>query len=213
MLPHREDIVSRILSLRLSAIIRTDDQQLAADAMTAAVRGGFRMVEFTLTTPGAIELIRTFARDERLLVGAGTVLTVEQARAAAGAGARYLVSPVCDPVIMAEAHTLGLPCVPGTYTPNEMLAAHRAGADFVKLFPGPPDVAEWVRAVLGPLPFLRIIPTNGVTAANVADVLRAGAAGAGFVKALFDPADMKARNFEGIERRAREITTRAAMET
>lgn len=193
---------------RISAIIRTRDRDLARDAVRAAVSGGFRIVEFTLTTPGALELIGEFARDEKLLVGAGTVLTPELARNAVDAGARYLVSPVTNPAVIGEAKELGAVCIPGTFTPNEMVAAHEAGADFVKLFPAPADVVDYVTAILGPLPFLKIFPTAGVTAENLARVLAAGAAGAGFVRSLFDPDALARKDFSAIERRATDIVKR-----
>lgn len=207
---HRKQAVDRIERHRLSAIIRTHDQALARDAMRAAIQGGFRIVEFTLTTPGALDLIAEFAKDSEGLVGAGTVLTVEQARQAADAGAGFVVSPVCDPQLISEAVRLDVAVIPGTFTPTEMLAAHRAGADLVKLFPAPANVAEYVAAILAPLPFLRIFPTAGVTGDNLLEVLRAGAVGAGFVKALFSPADLAERNFAAIERRAATITQRLA---
>lgn len=205
---NREQVISDIQRLRISAIIRTQDQQLARDAMNAAVAGGFRIIEFTLTTPNAPDLIAEFSENRELLVGAGTVLTTDQARQAVQAGARFLVSPVCDPEVIAEAGSLDVACIPGTFTATEMITAHRAGADFVKLFPAPVDVASYVSSILGPLPELRIFPTAGVSADNVVKVLRAGAAGVGFVKALFDPECMRAKNFKAIEHRAVEITGR-----
>ncbi|HEY3243348.1 MAG TPA: bifunctional 4-hydroxy-2-oxoglutarate aldolase/2-dehydro-3-deoxy-phosphogluconate aldolase [Phycisphaerae bacterium] len=204
----RESIVEEIQRRRISAIIRSDDENVAADAMRAAIGGGFRMVEFTLTTPGALRLIGEFARDPQLLVGAGTVLTVDQARRAIAAGARFVVSPICDPQIIAAAHELGAVSIPGTFTPTEMMHAHRLGADFVKLFPAPANVADYVRAVLGPLPQLRIFPTAGVTLDSFVEVLRAGAAGVGFVRSLFDPEDLARRDFKSIERRAAQIVER-----
>jgi len=206
----REETIERISTLRISAIIRTRDQQLAADAMSAAVDGGFRLIEFTMTTPGATELIAEFARNSDLLVGAGTVLTREQARAAVASGARFLVSPVCDPEIVDEAHSLDVVVIPGTFTATEMETAHRAGADFVKLFPAPADVPGYIASILGPLPHLRIYPTNGVTPENVLEVLAAGAAGAGFVKSLFDPKAMAARDFAEIRSRAERIVARVS---
>lgn len=173
--------------------------------MNAAVDGGFRMIEFTLTTPGAIELIQEFSAHQDLLVGAGTALTVEQARSATKAGAKFLVSPVFDPQVVAEARTLDAVSIPGTFTPTEMLAAHKCGADFVKLFPSPGDVAQFVSAVLGPMPFLRIFPTAGVTADNFLAVLQGGAAGVGFVKSLFDPDELSAKNYGAIQARAKRI--------
>lgn len=206
----RHAVVEAILARRASAIIRTGDRQLAADAMAAAVDGGFRLVEFTLTTPGALELIRAFAARKDLLVGAGTVLTRDQARAAIDAGARFLVSPVFDPDVIRTAHELDAAAVPGTFTATEMEAAHRAGADFCKLFPAPHDVAAYVAALRGPLPHLRIYPTNGVTIDNAAAVLAAGAAGVGFVGSLFRPEWMQARDYDAIRSHARELIAATA---
>lgn len=209
-MPKKSETVERILVGRVSAIIRTKDQALADRAMSAAVAGGFRIVEFTLTTPGALELIAQFSKRADLLVGAGTVLTVEQARSAVDAGARFLVSPVCDSAVIEEATRLDAASIPGTYTPTEMQRAHEAGADFVKLFPAQHDVIDFVRAVLGPLPHLRIFPTAGVSIENFVDVLGAGAAGVGFVRPLFDPADLAHGEFDAIEQRAADIIRRAA---
>ena len=210
MTTRREQTVATIAEQRVSAIIRAGEADLAAGAMNAAVEGGFQVVEFTLTTPSALELITEFAGRSGLTVGAGTVLTVEDARAAVEAGARFLVSPVCDPVVIEEAARLDAACIPGTFTATEMWTAHRAGADFVKLFPAPADVASYVAAILGPLPMLKVFPTNGVTADNMAEVLDAGAAGVGFVKPLFDPAAMAARDFAAIRARAEGIHRRLA---
>ena len=206
----RQETVERIIAARVSAIIRTSDQSLAGDAMSAAVEGGMRVVEFTLTTPGALELVAQFAKDSELLVGAGTVLTVEQARQAVSAGARFLVSPVCDPVVIAEAGRLDAACIPGTFTPTEMQTAYLAGADFVKLFPAQADVVDFVRSVLGPLPHLRIFPTAGITIENFVEVIRAGAVGVGFVRPLFAPDDLARKDFTSIQRRASDILRRLA---
>lgn len=204
----RNDILTEIERRKVSAIVRSDDGQLATDAMEAAVAGGFRMVEFTLTTPNALESIARFAKRDDLLVGAGTVLTTQQVHAAVDAGARFIVSPVCDPEVIAEAARLDVVSVPGTRTPTEMMNAHRYGADILKLFPAPADVIDFLRAVRGPLPQLRIFPTAGVDADNFVDVLGAGAFGVGFVRSLFTPADMAARDFTAIERRAATISER-----
>lgn len=193
---------------RASAILRTDDQRRAAAAMGAALRGGFQVVEFTLTIPGAFELISDFARRSGVVVGAGTVLEVAQARAAVAAGARFLVSPVVDEAVIAAAHALGVVVIPGCHTPTEMLRAHRAGAQLIKLFPAPAGGPAWLRSVLGPLPFLKVVPTNGVDADNVGDWLAAGAYAAGFVASLFAPDDLAHDRFDAIEARARNILAR-----
>jgi 2-dehydro-3-deoxyphosphogluconate aldolase/(4S)-4-hydroxy-2-oxoglutarate aldolase len=209
----RETTINEILRRRVSAIVRTDDRQLAADAMQAAIDGGFTLVEFTLTTPGAVDLIAQFAERRGLVVGAGTVLRIEQAREAVQAGARFLVSPVCDPKIITEALSLGVVAIPGTFTATEMEAAHRAGADFVKLFPAPDDLPGYIASILGPLPHLRIIPTNGLTLENVREVLQAGAAAVAFTQALFHPNWLAQQDFDAIRKRASAIMRRVSAET
>ncbi len=202
-----EECVRAILQARTSAIIRTQEQALASDAMQAAVEGGFRMIEFTLTTPGALELVATFSKRTDLLVGAGTVMSRELAREAVSAGARFLVSPICDPAVVAEARALNAASIPGAFTPTEMEQAWRLGADFVKIFPAPPGGADYIEAIRGPLPHLRLFPTAGVTPDNFTRWLDAGCVGVGFVKSLFDPADLARRDFGAIRERARRITS------
>lgn len=205
---NREQIVDQIRRLRVSAIIRTPDRDSAEAGMSAAVAGGFRMIEFTLTTPGALDLIAQFAANPDLLVGAGTVLSTQQACDAVEAGAKFLVSPICDPEVIKQAGELSVPSIPGTATPTEMMLAHRMGADFVKLFPAPANVVRYITSVLGPLPDLRIFPTAGVDKDNYLDVLQAGAAGVGFVRSLFRPTLMDEGRFKDIEACARDIITR-----
>ena len=206
----RDSTVEFILRERVSAIIRTEDQQLASDAMQAAVDGGFRMVEFTLTTPGALELVSKFAQNSNLLVGAGTVLSPQLARDAVLAGARFLVSPIVDPEVVEEAGALGVVSIPGGFTPTEMEKAHRSGADFVKVFPAPAGGIEFIRAILGPLPHLRLFPTAGVTSENVQEYLNAGCAGVGFVKSLFVHRELAERDFKSIRARAAGIVQSVA---
>jgi len=200
-----ERFVPLLREARASAILRTDSRAAAAAAMEAAVRGGFKVVEFTLTIPGAFDLIEEFARRPDLVVGAGTVLTEEEARTAVRRGARFLVSPVMDPKVIAAATALGVASIPGCHTPTEMLAAHRAGAPLQKLFPAPGTGPAYVRACLGPLPFLRLVPTQGVDAGNARDWIDAGAWAVGFTHALFDATDIKAERFDRIEDRARTL--------
>ncbi|HIB33291.1 MAG TPA: bifunctional 4-hydroxy-2-oxoglutarate aldolase/2-dehydro-3-deoxy-phosphogluconate aldolase [Candidatus Marinimicrobia bacterium] len=205
----RKKILTEIEVRKISAIIRTDDKKLAADAMNAAVEGGFRIVEFTLTTPGAFQLITEFRKkDDDLLVGAGTVMSVGQANDAVNAGAQFIVSPVCNPEIISYAVEIDVVSIPGTYTATEMDTAHQLGADMVKLFPAPADIPGYLSAILGPMPYLKIFPTNGVDIDNMLSVLSAGAAGVGFVKTLFNPTDMEMNDFTAIKKRATAIFSR-----
>jgi 2-dehydro-3-deoxyphosphogluconate aldolase / (4S)-4-hydroxy-2-oxoglutarate aldolase len=200
-----QEFVNFLSQEKASAIIRTSNQKIAASAMEAAVRGGFRIVEFTLTVPGALELISDFSKRDGLVVGAGTVLTVEDARKSVDAGARFLVSPVYDEVVIKEATNLDVASMPGTSTPTEMLLAHRAGAQLQKLFPAPANGPAFVSSVLAPLPFLKIVPTNGIDENNAADYLKAGAFAVGFVKALFDPDDLRNERYDRIEQLAKKM--------
>ena len=206
----REHIKSELLERKISAIIRTDNQKVAEQAMQAAVDGGFRVVEFTLTTPGSLNLITQFRENDDLIVGAGTVMSPTIVQEAVEAGAQFLVSPVCNVDVIQEAEKLDVVSIPGTFTATEMETAHRAGADFVKLFPAPTNVAEYIRFILAPLPYLKIFPTSGVNLDNMLDVLHAGAAGTGFVRPLFDPEMIRNKNYDGIRQRAEAIVERLA---
>lgn len=201
-----QDFVSYLGETRASAILRTDSEEVAMEAMEAAVRGGFSICEFTLTIPNAYEVVREFSRNHPdVVVGAGTVLEPEQARRAVEAGAKFLVSPVVDEAVIDAASELGVASMPGTHTPTEMLRAHRAGAGLQKLFPAPGIGPDFVKACLGPMPFLHIVPTHGVSEDNAADWLAAGAHAIGFVAPLFDPALIAARDFDALEERARRL--------
>lgn len=197
-----EQFVEQFRLARASAILRTSDHDAARHAMNAAVRGGFRVVEFTLSIPDAFALIEEFSAREELIVGAGTVLSEDDAAEAVRSGARFLVSPLVDEAVIEKAAQLGVAAMPGCCTPTEMLRAHRAGAPLQKLFPEQGIGPAWVRQTLGPMPFLRIVPTAGVRLDNAADYLSAGSLAVGFVNSLFDPADIAAANWQAIEERA-----------
>jgi len=205
-----DDFVMQIGRRRATAILRTDLPHAAAPAAEAAIAAGFRIVEFTLTIPDALERIRECAQRHDIVVGAGTILSTEDARHAVEAGAQYLVSPVFDPDVCAEARRLNVAYMPGVFTATEMLTAHRAGAPLLKLFPGPEGGPKYVRSMLAPLPFLKIVPTNGVHLNNAAAYLKAGAWALGFTTALFDPADLNTGNFERTEERGRKLLAEIA---
>lgn len=196
-----DEFVSLLGRERASAILRCRCEESARRAMDAAVRGGFRICEFTLTVPGALALVKEFAARPDLTVGVGTVLTPQQAREAVAAGARYLVSPVYDAEVVQEARRLGVAMMPGCFTPTELWNAHRGGVELLKLFPA--QSPQWISQVLAPLPMLKIVPTSGVTLENCRDHFAAGAFGVGFVNSLFVPSEVAAQDAEAIEARAR----------
>ncbi|MGQ0720555.1 MAG: bifunctional 4-hydroxy-2-oxoglutarate aldolase/2-dehydro-3-deoxy-phosphogluconate aldolase [Candidatus Eiseniibacteriota bacterium] len=160
--------------------VRLRDGDHALEGCRAAMRGGLSLMEVTLTTPGALDVIHALAVEGECVVGAGTVLTVEDARAVAKAGARFGMSPVLDAAVLAELHRLGLLAIPGTGTATEILTAHRAGARLVKVFPsGPLGGPEFLRKVRGPLPDIPLVPTSGPTADTIAEYVAAGAVAVG----------------------------------
>ncbi|HTM22707.1 MAG TPA: bifunctional 4-hydroxy-2-oxoglutarate aldolase/2-dehydro-3-deoxy-phosphogluconate aldolase [Kofleriaceae bacterium] len=204
------EFLQLLAEVRGIAIVRAPTAEQAALAMEAAIRGGIRVAEFTLNTPGALDLIRDFAARPGVVVGAGTVLDMAHAEEALHAGARFLVAPVVDDEVIAVATRHDIACIPGAATPTEMWKAHRAGAPLVKVFPAPPGGPEAIRAVLGPMPFLRLVPTHGVTVDNAGAYLAAGAYALGFVRSLFDPAEMAAGRWELVEQRARALVAAIA---
>jgi 2-dehydro-3-deoxyphosphogluconate aldolase/(4S)-4-hydroxy-2-oxoglutarate aldolase len=198
-----DSFVTHLGQSKATAILRTDNQEKAALAMQAAIRGGFTIIEFTLTIPGVFELVKDFSRRENLIVGTGTVMNVTEAQQSFEAGAQFLVSPVVDEAVITAANEMGIASMPGTHTPTEMLRAQRAGAQLCKLFPAPHGGPAWVQSVLAPMPSLKIVPTNGVDQHNAGEWIAAGAFAVGYVTPLFMPADISSGNWDAIEERAR----------
>jgi 2-dehydro-3-deoxyphosphogluconate aldolase/(4S)-4-hydroxy-2-oxoglutarate aldolase len=202
-----ERTLAEVLDDGIFLAVRLSRVDGAADACRAAVRGGLSLLEITLTTPGALGIIRELAGEKGMTVGAGTVLTADDARAVADAGARFAMSPVLDPAVVEEAHRLGLLAIPGTGTATEILAAHRLGARLVKVFPaGPLGGPEFLRKVRGPLPHVPLVPTSGPTRQTLAEYVAAGASAVGVGSEVLGDGF----SLDGVEADARAL--RAAME-
>ena len=172
----------RLLDAGLVPILRLLDPEVALAAAQAMAEAGLRAVEVTATVPGAPEVIAKLAASidgSEVLLGAGTVLSPDQAREFVEAGARFLVSPVLDPAVMETARDLEVPHVPSGLTPTELFTAHRAGAPLVKLFPATAVGPVYITYLRGPLPDVRIMPTGGLTPDTALDWIRAGAAAVG----------------------------------
>lgn len=160
------------------AILRaTSAKHLVAVAETLR-EAGIRAVEFTLTTPGAYDALAAFTADGMAL-GAGTVTTPDEARRAVEAGADYLISPAVCLDVIAEARALGVPVLPGAYTPTEVLSAWRAGAELVKLFPAATGGVAHLKAIRAPLPDIPLVPTGGIGLDEASAYLDAGARAVG----------------------------------
>lgn len=164
------------------AILRAAEPTHLADVAMTLHEAGITAAEFTLTTPGALDALRECRRaaPESLLLGAGSVRTVEDARRACDAGAEFLVTPAARLDVIAESHALAVPIAAGAATPTEVLAAWQAGASVVKVFPaGQLGGPAYLRALRGPFPDIALLPTGGVEIESAADYLAAGACGLG----------------------------------
>lgn len=201
--------VDQLLASGVIAVLRARDVQGLTQVARALRAGGVGVLEITLTTPGALDGIAELSRaGDGMLVGAGTVLDAAAARSVADAGARFVVSPTLEPEVVRICGERNIPCIPGAFTPTEILAAWRGGAPLVKLFPAAAVGPGFVRDLLAPLPFVRVVPSGGVTLDTVGDWIRAGVAAVSVGGALLGapPAELttRARAFVTAVRTARE---------
>ena len=197
-----QEIEDRIRAARVVAVLRLRDHTRAVEVAETLAEGGVTALEFTLDDPGGIGAIeRVAARiGKHVLVGAGTVTAVGQVAAAREAGARFCVSPHLDPAVIAAANGAGLAPLPGIATPTELLAARRAGARLLKLFPaGPLGGVAYLKALKGPFGDAELIPTGGVEIDDVRAWLDAGATAVGVGSSLVD----RTGSLDGLLDRAR----------
>lgn len=172
----RDAVIAGMTKPGVVAIIRTNDPDGIGEAVEAILAGGIHALEITLTTPGALDIIRKLNADfgDKVLLGSGSVTTVAAGLETIQAGARFVVTPVTRPEIVKACREAGAVVACGAYTPTEALTAHESGADFVKVFPAESLGPKYFKSLLGPLPQLRMIPTGGVEVSNCVDFIRAG---------------------------------------
>jgi Entner-Doudoroff aldolase len=202
-----EAVLDKFAQIRACAVLRTATSDACPKAMQAAIDGGFKIVEFTLTTPDCLQHLSDFRAkyDGDVMVGCGTILTPDDAAKAMEAGSEFIITPVMLPDVIEWCKERNIVSVPGCQTPTEMVMAYRHGAPLQKLFPGVTGGPMWVKAVSSALPFLAINPTSGVDLDNAGDFLRNGAASVGLVAPLFDPAAIAAGDFDTIAQNAAKV--------
>lgn len=178
--------LEQILDYKIVAILRGCTPDRIPDIAAALAEGGVRLMEITLNSPGALESIRQLSgiMGDRMLVGAGTVLTAAEAEAAVDAGARFIISPTLDIETIRRTRQLGAISIPGAFTPTEILTAYRNGADIIKVFPAGSSGASYFKELRGPLPQIPLMPTGGVNLDNIRDFKAAGAVAFGISSAL-----------------------------
>ena len=195
------------------AVVRLPESTGLRGVAAALAAGGVTAVEITLTTPGALEAIAGLASDPELkgcLIGAGTVLDVKAARDVVARGARFVVSPAFDRFVVRYCRDHHVPCLPGAFSPTELLEAWRAGATAVKLFPASTVGPRYLQEVLAPLPFLRVVPSGGVSLENAGEWIRAGAAAVSLGGALVTAALVRDAAWPEVTRRARALVDAVA---
>jgi 2-dehydro-3-deoxyphosphogluconate aldolase/(4S)-4-hydroxy-2-oxoglutarate aldolase len=200
-------VLEKFAQIRACAVLRTATSEACPKAMGAAIDGGFKIVEFTLTTPDCLTHVADFRAkyDGDVMVGCGTILTTDDAAAAFDAGSEFIITPVMLPDVIQWCAERNIVCVPGCQTPTELVNAYRHGAPLQKLFPGVTGGPGWVKAVSSALPFLAINPTSGVDLDNAGDFLRMGAASVGLVAPLFDPEAIANEDYDQVAKNAAKV--------
>jgi 2-dehydro-3-deoxyphosphogluconate aldolase/(4S)-4-hydroxy-2-oxoglutarate aldolase len=204
---HRE-IVDRIKEIAIVPIIRTSSAEMAIQAVSAIYDGGIACVEITMTVDGAIKAVEAVADryGDKIVLGAGTVLDPETARACMLAGAQFFVTPALNLRTIELVNRYSKPIFPGALTPTEVVAAWEAGADGVKVFPcSAVGGAKYIKALKGPFPQIELVPTGGVNLETIADFLNAGSAAVGVGGELVDAKTCNEGRYQVLTERARQF--------
>jgi len=202
----KQSNLNRVLNGGVVAILRSPSGEMLGEVAQALLSGGVEVIEITFTVPRAHKVLEQVADrlGDKILLGAGTVLDAETARTALLAGAEFIVAPTVNREVIQLCRRYDKMVMPGALTPTEVLTAWEAGADIVKVFPSDFTGPGYLKALLGPLPQVRLMPTGGVNLKTAADFLRAGACALGIGGALADPKAIAARDFAKIESLARQ---------
>src|SRR5882672_6674152 len=203
-----DSVIHRIGEIGIIPVIRAANVEEASRAVEAICQGGIPIVEITMTVPNACDVIRDVARryGSEVLVGAGTVLSLEQAKLCIDAGAEFLVSPGLSPEVLSVAHTSHELAVAGALTPTELMNAQAMGARLIKIFPcGNVGGPKYLKSLKAPFPDAALIPTGGVNISNAADFILAGAFALGVGGDLIDAAALRDGNVSKITQTASEL--------
>ena len=202
----KSEVIQRIRDVGVIPVVRASSAEEAIEVVDAIKAGGVSLLEITMTIPGAVEVIEQLGKrfGEEAIVGAGTVLDPEIARACINAGARFIVSPALNLETIALCRQQDVPVMPGALTPTEIVTAWNAGADFVKVFPcGAMGGSNYIKSLKAPLPQIELVPTGGVTLATAATFIQAGAAAIGVGADLVDVKAIRAGHPEKVTAAAR----------
>jgi 2-dehydro-3-deoxyphosphogluconate aldolase/(4S)-4-hydroxy-2-oxoglutarate aldolase len=202
--------LQHVLDLGLVAIIRAPSGEQLVEVSQALLDGGIDVIEVTFTVPGILDILRDVreALGDRILLGAGTVLDAESARAALLAGAEFLVTPVVNTEVIRLARRYDKLVMCGAFTPTEILTAWETGADVVKVFPADVGGPAYLKAIHGPLPHVRLLPTGGVNLDTLPAFVKAGACAVGLGTALVEKEALERRDMARIRQQAAAFVSR-----
>ncbi len=203
----KKQVLEKVKELGLLAVIRGPSPELTVKMVEALIAGGVLGIEITYSTPNAEEVVKTLAGKfgDQILLGMGTLTRPEQAVSAKAAGASFLVSPICEAGLVTAMVASDLLTMAGAFTPTEVFQVYSLGSDVVKVFPGSLGGPAYIKALKGPFPYIPMMPTGGVSAANVADWFASGVIAVGAGSELCPPQLAKEGNFAEISRRAAEF--------
>ncbi len=201
---NKAEILEKVTELGLLAVIRGPSAELTVQMVEALIKGGVLGIEITYSTPNAEDVVRTLSGKfgDKIVLGMGTLTKTDQAASAKAAGANFLVSPICEPVLVKSMVDSGLLTMAGALTPTEVFQAYSLGTDVVKVFPGSLGGPAYVKALKGPFPYIPMMPTGGVSATNAADWFKAGVVAVGAGSELCPPDLAKAGKFDEITQKA-----------
>jgi 2-dehydro-3-deoxyphosphogluconate aldolase/(4S)-4-hydroxy-2-oxoglutarate aldolase len=203
----KQEQMERIEDCGVVAIIRANSSEELIDVAAAIKEGGVDVIEVTMTTPDALRIISEVSKKygDEVLIGVGSVLDAETARAAILAGAEFVVSPVVKQDVIEISRRYSKVVMPGAFTPTEILTAWEMGADYVKVFPSSLGGASYIKAVKAPLPQIPLVPTGGVEVSNAGEFIKAGSAALGVGSSLVNPKVVAKRQFDLLAETAQKL--------
>lgn len=204
----KAETLQKLVDNGVFAVIRMTDSKKLMKVIEAVSKGGVKNIEITMTVPNAVEIIRELVKSNSgdSIIGAGTVLTKEDAKAVIEAGAQFVVSPIMNPEVIATCKELDIPCMPGCYTPTEVIAGWKAGGDIIKVFPATTLGPRYFKDLLAPFPYLKLMPTGGVSITNVHEWVNAGALTVAIGGDLLDKKAIADENWDALTERAQTLT-------
>jgi len=200
----KEIILNEILKRKAVAVIRAKESGKLKRIIESIAAGGVTVAEITMTVPNAIQLIEEMSQeiDENIIIGVGSVLNKQIAEDAIKAGAKYVVSPILKKEIIETSHKHNVPVMPGCFTPTEIQTAYEYGADIIKVFPADIVGISFFKAILAPMPHLKLMPTGGVSLTNAGEWIKAGACAVGLGTALLDKKAIETGDFNKLTENA-----------